>query len=101
MQNVMELTQINMLTTDRLGGIVLRRDRRSHGSLQWKRDYTYTGAMQTFRWIYDEAKDIATYTIGLKPGVHFSDGVEATAGRTSSLPIMSMADPSYVRGRSR
>ena len=91
--NVMELTQINMLTTDRLGGIVY--DAIDGATVPYNgTDYTYTGPCN-ISVDYDEAKDIATYTIGLKPGVHFSDGVEATADDIIFTYYV-YADPSYV-----
>ena len=91
--NVMEMTQINMLTTDRLGGIVY--DAIDGTTVPYNgTDYTYTGPCN-ISVDYDEAKDIATYTIGLKPGVRFSDGVEATADDIIFTYYV-YADPSYV-----
>ena len=75
--NVMEMTQISMLTTDRLGGIV-------YNAIEGETipyngtDYTYTGPCD-ISVKYDEAADVTTYTVKLKEGVLFSDGVEATA----------------------
>ncbi len=91
--NVMELTQLNMLTTDRLGGIVY--DAIDGATVPYNgTDYTYTGpcAIQVD---YDEAKDITTYTIQLKKGIRFSDGVEVTADDIIFTYYV-YADPSYV-----
>ncbi len=91
--NVMELTQLNMLTTDRLGGIVY--DAIEGETVPYNgTDYTYTGPC-TIQVDYDEAKDITTYTIQLKKGIRFSDGVEATADDIIFTYYV-YADPSYV-----
>lgn len=91
--NAMEMTQIAMLTTDRLGGIV-------YNAIEGETipyngtDYTYTGPCDV-NVSYDEATDVTTYTIKLKEGVLFSDGVEATAD-DMIFTYYVFADPSYV-----
>lgn len=91
--DVMEMTQISMLTTDRAGGIVYNAI--DGASVPYNgTDYTYTGPCNIL-YQYDPATDIATYTIKLKEGVRFSDGVEATADDIIFTYYV-YADPSYV-----
>ena len=91
--NVMEMTQLILMTTDRLGGIV-------YNAIEGETipyngtDYTYTGPCD-ISVKYDEAADVTTYTVKLKEGVLFSDGVEATADDII-FSYYVFADPSYV-----
>ena len=90
---VMEMTQLSLLTTDRAGGIVY--DAIDGATVSYNgTDYTYTGPCD-ISYRYDAATDIATYTIKLKEGVLFSDGVEATADDII-FSYYVFADPSYV-----
>ncbi|MEN6636795.1 MAG: ABC transporter substrate-binding protein, partial [Clostridiaceae bacterium] len=91
--NVKDMTQIVMLTTDRLGGIVYNAI--AGETIPYNgTDYTYTGPCDVSV-KYDEAADVTTYTIKLKEGVLFSDGVEATADDIIFTYYV-FADPSYV-----
>ncbi len=91
--NVEGMTQLAMMTTDRLGGIVYK-------AIEGEKipyngtDYTYTGPCDVSV-KYDAAADITTYTVKLKEGVKFSDGVEATADDIIFTYYV-FADPSYV-----
>ena len=91
--NVQEMTQLVMMTTDRVGGIVYK-------AIEGEKipyngtDYTYTGPCD-ISVSYDEATDITTYTVKLKEGIKFSDGVEATADDIIFTYYV-YADPSYV-----
>ncbi len=91
--DVMEMTQIPLLTTDRAGGIVYNAASGAEVSYNGT-NYTYTGPCD-IGFAYDKETDIATYTIKLKPGVLFSDGVEATADDIIFTYYV-YADPSYV-----
>ena len=76
-QDVVELTQIALLTTDRVGGII-------YNSIEGETvtyngtDYTYTGAGDVSV-NYDEAADITTYTMKMRDDIYFADGVQMTA----------------------
>ena len=91
--NVEGMTQISMLTTDRLGGIV-------YNAIEGETipyngtDYTYTGPCDVSV-KYDEAADVTTYTVKLKEGIKFSDGEEVTADDIIFTYYV-FADPSYV-----
>ena len=91
--NAMEMTQIAMLTWDRVGGIVynaIKGETIPYNGTKYK----YTGPCDVAV-NYDEAADVTTYTIKLKQGVKFSDGVEATAD-DMIFTYYVFADPSYV-----
>ena len=91
--NVQEMTQLVMMTTDRVGGIVYKAIEGETIAYNGT-DYTYTGPCD-ISVAHDEATDITTYTIKLKEGVMFSDGVEATADDIIFTYYV-YADPSYV-----
>ncbi len=91
--NVEGMTQIAMLTTDRVGGIVYNAIAGETIAYNGT-DYTYTGPCDVSV-KYDEAADVTTYTIKLKEGVLFSDGVEMTADDIIFTYYV-FADPSYV-----
>ncbi len=91
--NAMEMTQLVMMTTDRVGGIVFNAIEGETIAYNGT-DYTYTGPCD-IAVNYDEATDITTYTVKLKEGVLFSDGVEATADDIIFTYYV-YADPSYV-----
>jgi peptide/nickel transport system substrate-binding protein len=91
--NVQEMTQLPMMTTDRVGGIVFNAI--AGETIPYNgTDYTYTGPCD-IAVKYDEATDVTTYTIKLKEGIKFSDGVEATADDIIFTYYV-YADPSYV-----
>ena len=91
--NVMELTQLPMLTTDRLGSIV-------HHAIAGEtipyngKPYTYKGACD-IDVRYDKAADVTTYSIKLADGLEFSDGKPVTADDIIFTYYV-YADPSYV-----
>jgi len=91
--NVEGMTQLVMLTTDRVGGIVYNAIEGETISYNGT-DYTYTGPCDVSV-KYDEAADVTTYTIKLKEGVLFSDGEEMTADDIIFTYYV-FADPSYV-----
>jgi len=90
--NVVNMTQINLLTTDRLGGIVnnaIEGEIRSYNGT----DYLYTGPADTTV-VYDELTDTTTYTAQLRQDIQFSDGVPVTADDII-FTYYTFLDPSY------
>jgi len=91
--NVMELTQLQMLTTDRLGSIV-------HQAIAGEtipyngKPYTYKGPCDIDA-RYDKAADVTTFSIKLADGLEFSDGKPVTADDVIFTYYV-YADPSYV-----
>ena len=91
--NVVAMTQLTMLTTDRVGGIV-------YNAIEGETipyngtDYTYTGPCDVSV-KYDEAADVTTYTVKLKEGIKFSDGEEVTAD-DMIFTYYVFADPTYI-----
>lgn len=88
-----DLTQVSILTTDRMGGII-------HNAIEGETvnyngtDYLYTGIANTSV-EYDEAADITTYTAKLKEGLKFSDGDDLTADDIIFTYYVYL-DPDYV-----
>ena len=75
--DVVGMTQISLLTTDRVGGIVnnaIEGEIRSYNGV----DYLYKGAADTSV-NYDEIGDTTVYTAKLRVGIKFSDGKPVTA----------------------
>ena len=75
-QDVVGLTQIGMMTTDRVGGIVyngIEGETRSYNGT----DYTYYGTGD-LTVEYDEATDITTYGYKMRDDLKFSDGEPVT-----------------------
>lgn len=92
-RNVMELTQISMLTTDRVGAIVhnaIEGETREYNGT----DYLYTGPADTAV-EYDEASDTTKYTVKLRDDLKFSDGVPVTADDIIFTYYVYL-DPAYV-----
>lgn len=90
---VMELTQVTILTTDRLGGIVhnaIEGETREYNGT----DYLYTGIADTAV-EYDEASDTTKYTAKLRDDIYFSDGVQLTADDIIFTYYVYL-DPAYV-----
>jgi peptide/nickel transport system substrate-binding protein len=71
------MTQVSLLTTDRVGGIVYNAIEGETVSYEGT-DHEYTG-IADIKVDYDEAADVTTYNIKLKEGVLFSDGQEMDA----------------------
>ena len=91
--DVEAMTQIQILTTDRVGGIVnnaIEGETRSYNGT----DYLYKGAADTSV-VYDEETDTTKYTAKLRVGMKFSDGVEVTADDII-FTYYTFLDPSYI-----
>ena len=91
--DVAGMTQIAILTTDRVGGIVhnaIEGETRSYNGT----DYLYKGPANTSV-DYDEATDTTKYTARLRVGMKFSDGVEVTADDLI-FTYYTFLDPSYI-----
>ncbi len=91
--DVVALTQLSTLTTDRQGAVVTDaiagETRGYNGS-----EYRYTGPAN-ISFAYDAASDTTTYTIRLREGITFADGSEATA-EDLIFALYVLADPSYL-----
>ena len=91
--DVEQMTQIAILTTDRVGGIVnnaIEGEVRSYNGT----DYLYRGPADTSV-VYDEATDTTKYTAKLRVGMKFSDGVEVTADDII-FTYYTFLDPTYI-----
>lgn len=92
-QDVHALTQVNLLTTDRVGGIV-------YNAIEGETipyngvDYTYNGIADVSV-KYDKDADITTYTAKLRDDIVFSDGEPLTADDVI-FSYYTVLDPSYV-----
>ena len=75
-QNVAGLTQISMMTTDRVGGIIYNGIEGETISYNGT-DYTYYGTGD-LKVEYDEATDITTYSYKMREDLKFSDGKPVT-----------------------
>lgn len=76
-QDVVTMTQLSLMTTDRMGGIV--KNAIEGETINYNgTDYTYTGPAD-IDWSYDAATDITTYTAKLREDLKFSDGEPLTA----------------------
>ena len=71
------MTQLSLLTTDRVGGIVYNAIEGEKVGFEGT-DHEYKG-IADIKVDYDEAADVTTYNIKLKEGVKFSDGQEMDA----------------------
>lgn len=92
-QDVVSMVAGGLMTTDRLGGIVYNAIEGETIAYNGT-DYTYNGVAD-ISVVNDKEADKTTYTIKLKEGVLFSDGVELTADDL----IFSMyvyLDPAYA-----
>ncbi|HWR18250.1 MAG TPA: ABC transporter substrate-binding protein [Clostridia bacterium] len=87
------MTQIAMLTTDRMGGIIYNAIEGETVSYNGT-DYTYTGPCDVSV-KYDEAANITTYTIKMREDIVFSDGDPADADDIIFTYYV-YADPAYV-----
>jgi len=76
-QNVVDMTQLGMMTTDRTGGIIYNAIEGETVNYNGT-DYLYTGPAN-ISVVYDEATDITTYTTKIREDLKFSDGVAVTA----------------------
>ena len=92
-QNVVERTQISMMTTDRVGGIIYNAIEGETVNYNGT-DYLYTGPAN-ISVVYDEASDITTYTTKLREDLKFSDGEPVTADDIIFTYYVYL-DPSYT-----
>ena len=91
--DVANLTQITLLTTDRVGGIIynaIEGETVSYNGV----DYLYKGPADVSV-EYDEAADTTKYTAKLRVGMQFSDGTPITADDLI-FSYYTYLDPSYV-----
>lgn len=92
-QDAVSMTQIAMLTTDRMGGII-------YNAIEGETvpyngtDYTYTGPCDVSV-VYDKDTDVTTYTIKMRNDIVFSDGDPADADDIIFTYYV-YADPAYV-----
>ena len=75
-EDVMKLVGINLLTRDRAGKVILMATEGEYSYYNNER-YLYTGPAD-ISVDYDAEKDETTYTMKLKDGIFFSDGVKLT-----------------------
>jgi len=91
--DVAAMTQISLLTTDRVGGIIsnaIEGETRNYNGT----DYLYKGPADTSV-VYDEASDTTKYTAKLRVGMKFSDGEPVTADDII-FTYYTFLDPTYV-----
>ena len=91
--DVANLTQISIMTTDRVGGIVynaIEGETHNYNGV----DYLYKGPAD-IKVEYDEASDTTKYTARLRVGMKFSDGEPVTADDVI-FTYYTFLDPSYV-----
>lgn len=91
-QDVVELTGVQLMTTDRTGGIVYNAIEGETIPYNGK-DYTYYG-IANFKVNYDKEKDITTYDIKIRDDVKFSDGHVMDADDIIFTYYV-LSDPSY------
>lgn len=90
--DVVRMTQVNLLTSDRTGEIVY--DSINGETIPYNgSNYTYEG-ISDIEVNYDEESDITSYTIKLRDDVLFSDGEELTIDDLIFTYYV-LADPSY------
>ena len=87
------MTQIALLTTDRVGGIIFNAIEGETVNYNGT-DYLYKGPADT-KVEYDEATDTTKYTARLRVGMKFSDGEPVTADDII-FTYYTFLDPSYV-----
>ncbi|MBN1371263.1 MAG: hypothetical protein JW987_04825 [Anaerolineaceae bacterium] len=91
--DVAGMTQISLLTTDRVGGIIFNAIEGETVEYNGT-PYLYKGAADT-KVEYDEASDTTKYTARLRVGMKFSDGTPVTADDVI-FTYYTFLDPSYV-----
>lgn len=87
------MTQIKMMTMDRMGGIVYNAIKGETIAYNGT-DYTYTGPCD-IQVKYDSATDITTYTVKVRDDIKFSDGKPVTADDMLFTYYVYL-DPAYV-----
>jgi peptide/nickel transport system substrate-binding protein len=91
--DVSAMTQISLLTTDRVGGIIFNAIEGETVSYNGT-DYLYKGPADT-KVEYDEATDTTKYTARLRVGMKFSDGEPVTADDII-FTYYTFLDPTYT-----
>ncbi len=91
--DVAGMTQINLLTTDRVGGIIFNAIEGETVAYNGT-DYLYKGPADTSV-VYDAATDTTKYTARLRVGMKFADGQPVTADDII-FTYYTYLDPSYV-----
>jgi peptide/nickel transport system substrate-binding protein len=91
--DVANMTQIYLLTTDRVGGIIFNAIEGETVKYNGT-DYLYKGPADT-KVVYDAATDTTKYTAKLRVGMKFSDGEPVTADDII-FTYYTFLDPSYV-----
>lgn len=92
-QDVVSMTQVSLLTTDRVGGIVFNAIEGETHNYNGT-DYLYKGPADV-KVEYDEATDTTKYTARLRVGMKFADGEPITADDVI-FTYYTFLDPSYV-----
>ncbi len=92
-QDVVGMTQLGLMTTDRMGGIIYNAIEGETVNYNGT-DYTYNG-IADLNVSYDESTDITTYSATIRDDVYFSDGVQMTADDIIFTYYVYL-DPSYV-----
>ena len=92
-QDVVSMTQIGLMTTDRMGGVIFNAIDGETVPYNGT-DYLYKGTAD-LSVNYDEASDTTIYTAKLRAGMKFSDGVEVTADDVI-FTYYTYLDPAYV-----
>lgn len=90
-QDVVSMTQVSLLTTDRLGGVIMNAIEGETVPYAGT-DYEYTGISNLE---IERTDDTTTYNFQLREGVLFSDGEEMTADDVI-FNLYAYLDPSYV-----
>lgn len=76
-KDVSSMTQLNLMTTDRMGGIIYNAIEGETVSYNGT-DYLYTGSAN-LSVVYDKDADVTTYTAKIRDDLKFSDGEPVTA----------------------
>ncbi len=92
-RDVANMTQANMMTTDRMGGIIYNAIEGETVSYNGT-DYTYTGPAD-LKVEYDKEANVTTYTAKLRDDITFSDGEPMTADDLI-FSYYVFLDPAYV-----
>jgi peptide/nickel transport system substrate-binding protein len=92
-QDVVDMVNIQILTTDRTGGIIFNAIEGETVNYNGT-DYLYKGAADVTV-EYDETSDTTKYTARLRVGMKFSDGVPVTAD-DAIFSMYTLLDPNYA-----
>ncbi len=92
-QDVVAMTQLSLMTTDRMGAIIYNAIEGETISYNGT-DYTYNG-IADLSVSYDETADVTTYAATIRDDIYFSDGVQMTADDII-FTYYAYLDPSYT-----